>query len=127
MLFTIYPAELGQYRWNLKSANHEKICSGESYHNKADCLAAIQLVNGLNHYPIRDLTPLAPPLGVDISSTWLAAKAGIGPVPVPNGLLSPAAIASKGLLAHAMESVSPRWYPNGLLSEHMKNAFGLVK
>jgi uncharacterized protein len=37
-----------QWRWRLKSANHEIIASGESYHNKADCLHAIGLIQGTN-------------------------------------------------------------------------------
>ena len=35
-----------QWRWRLKAANHEPIASGESYHNKQDCLKAISLVQG---------------------------------------------------------------------------------
>lgn len=38
----------GQWRWRLKSQNHEPITSGESYHNKQDCLHAIGLVRSTN-------------------------------------------------------------------------------
>lgn len=34
----------GQWRWRLRAVNHEIIATGESYHNKQDCLAAIALV-----------------------------------------------------------------------------------
>jgi uncharacterized protein YegP (UPF0339 family) len=35
----------GQWRWNFRAPNHRKIASsGEAYHNKADCEAAIDLI-----------------------------------------------------------------------------------
>lgn len=34
----------GQWRWRLRAANGEAIASGESYHNKQDCLHAIDLI-----------------------------------------------------------------------------------
>jgi uncharacterized protein YegP (UPF0339 family) len=37
-----------QWRWRLKSANHEIIASGESYWNESDCDHAINLVRGTN-------------------------------------------------------------------------------
>lgn len=37
-----------QWRWRLKAGNGETIASGESYHNKVDCVAAIDLVKGTN-------------------------------------------------------------------------------
>jgi uncharacterized protein len=43
----------GQWRWRLKSANHEIIASGESYWNEANCDHAINLVKGTT-----DLTPV---------------------------------------------------------------------
>ena len=53
MYFEIYQEKTGlisgsQWRWRLKAANHEPIASGESYHNKQDCLHAIDLVKGTN-------------------------------------------------------------------------------
>jgi uncharacterized protein YegP (UPF0339 family) len=39
-------ALLGEWRWRLKSANHEIIASGEGYANKSDCLHAVGLVKG---------------------------------------------------------------------------------
>jgi uncharacterized protein YegP (UPF0339 family) len=38
----------GQWRWRLRAANNETIASGESYHNKQDCLHAIDLVKSTN-------------------------------------------------------------------------------
>lgn len=34
----------GQWRWRLRAGNGEPIASGESYHNKQDCLHAIDLI-----------------------------------------------------------------------------------
>ncbi|WP_082607813.1 DUF1508 domain-containing protein [Acidovorax sp. Root219] len=34
----------GEWRWRLKSANHEIIASGEGYKNKADALHCIDLI-----------------------------------------------------------------------------------
>lgn len=55
MYFEIYQekgglisATQGQWRWRLKSGNHQTICSGESYHNKQDCEHAIDLVKSTN-------------------------------------------------------------------------------
>ena len=45
-----------QYRWTLYAANNRKIAnSGEGYHNKTDCVAAINLVasTGRNSTPIK--------------------------------------------------------------------------
>lgn len=47
MYFYVYLDNSFQWRWTLHAANHRKIAtSGESYHNKVDCLNAIQLVRG---------------------------------------------------------------------------------
>lgn len=127
MYFTIYPAEQGQFRWNLKSANHENICSGESYHNKADCLKAIQLVNGMNNYPIRDQVPLASAFASGLLSPWAAAMAGIEPVPASKGTFSSASLASGGLLGFAMDCASPTRKPTGLLSDILGNGFAKPK
>jgi uncharacterized protein len=50
----------GQYRWRLLAGNNRNIAnSGEAYHNKADCLAAINLVKGSASAPVKDLTQAA--------------------------------------------------------------------
>lgn len=50
MYFQIYPSIRGlsrQWAWRLRSANHYIIAtSGESYHNKSDCMHAVNLVKG---------------------------------------------------------------------------------
>lgn len=41
---TVSPT-VGQWRWRLRGSNGEPIANGgESYHNKADCLHAIDLI-----------------------------------------------------------------------------------
>ena len=52
-----------EYRWRLRAANGEPIASsGESYHNKADCIHAINLVRSTdNSTPIIDLGSAAQP------------------------------------------------------------------
>lgn len=41
-----------RWAWRLKARNGEIIAHGESYHNKADMLDAIDLVRGSAHIPI---------------------------------------------------------------------------
>lgn len=54
MQFHAYQDASGQWRWTLFAANNRKIAnSGEAYHNKADCLWAIQLVKGSGPAPIK--------------------------------------------------------------------------
>jgi uncharacterized protein len=49
MTFYIYKDTAGYWRWTLTAANNRKIAdSGESYHNKQDCLWAIGLVMDTN-------------------------------------------------------------------------------
>lgn len=55
MYFEIY-ASGGQYRWRLRSANHEIIASGEAYVSKQHCIHAINLVASSNGAPIHDMT-----------------------------------------------------------------------
>lgn len=44
-----------QWRWRLRAANRKIIAeSGEGYANKADCLAAIQLVKNSGNARIQD-------------------------------------------------------------------------
>ncbi|MDP3660789.1 DUF1508 domain-containing protein [Phenylobacterium sp.] len=45
MYFYVYLDVNRQHRWTLYAANNRKIASsGEGYHNKQDCIAAINLV-----------------------------------------------------------------------------------
>lgn len=47
MYFSVYTDRVFQWRWTLYAANNRKIAdSAEGYHNKSDCLHAIQLVRG---------------------------------------------------------------------------------
>jgi uncharacterized protein YegP (UPF0339 family) len=52
MYYMMYRDTAGQWRWNLRSANHEIIASGESYRHKADCEHAIALVKGSYGAPV---------------------------------------------------------------------------
>ncbi len=56
MYYTIYKDERGQFRWRARGNNHEPMGSGESYHNKADCISTVNRFNGLNNYPVHDET-----------------------------------------------------------------------
>ena len=43
------------WRWSFHAANHETIAvSSESYHNKSDCLNAIQLIKRSGDSPIHE-------------------------------------------------------------------------
>lgn len=54
MYYVLYTDSAGHYRWRLKAANHRIIAdSGESYFNRTDCVAAIQLVKGSGLAPIQ--------------------------------------------------------------------------
>lgn len=53
MTYYIFKDVKGLWRWHLVAANNRIIAdSGESYHNKADCLAAINLVKGSGNAPV---------------------------------------------------------------------------
>lgn len=55
MYFYLYRDVNNQWRWNLHAANGYKIAnSGEGYFNKADCIAAINLVKGSGFAPTRE-------------------------------------------------------------------------
>lgn len=55
LVFHIYQDVGRQWRWYLAAGNNRKIAnSGEAYHNKADCLSAINLVAASNGAPIRE-------------------------------------------------------------------------
>jgi uncharacterized protein YegP (UPF0339 family) len=43
--YVLYKDVNGQYRWFLEAANGRKIANaGEGYHNRNDCIAAVNLV-----------------------------------------------------------------------------------
>jgi uncharacterized protein YegP (UPF0339 family) len=53
MRYVIYKDRIHQWRWTLFAANNQRIAdSGESYHNKNDCLHAINLVKGTSQAPV---------------------------------------------------------------------------
>lgn len=53
MRYLIYKDVQGHWRWTLFAANNRKIAnSGEGYHNKQDCLNAINLVKGTHSTPV---------------------------------------------------------------------------
>lgn len=53
MRYIIYRDVNQQWRWYLEAGNNRKIAnSGEAYHNKADCLSAIDLVKGSSNVPV---------------------------------------------------------------------------
>ena len=55
MIYYVYQDAQRLWRWQLKAANNRIIAdSGESYHNKGDCLAAIELVKNSKAAPVRD-------------------------------------------------------------------------
>ena len=56
MAYYVYKDAQGLWRWFLQAANNRKIAtSGESYHNKSDCLAAINLVKGSSAAPVHEI------------------------------------------------------------------------
>lgn len=58
MHFEIYQTRwLRQWRWRLKAANGRILASGESYHNRMDCRAAIDLICQCN--PATDVLDLS--------------------------------------------------------------------
>ena len=55
MTYWIFKDVSNQWRWHLSAANNRIIAtSGEAYHNKVDCLAAINLVKGSAAAPVRE-------------------------------------------------------------------------
>ncbi|TFV26955.1 DUF1508 domain-containing protein [Bradyrhizobium frederickii] len=56
MYFHLYQDANQQWRWTLHARNMRKIAeSGEGYHRKVDCLAAIELVQSTDpDTPIRE-------------------------------------------------------------------------
>ncbi|MCA1544702.1 MULTISPECIES: YegP family protein [Bradyrhizobium] len=55
MYFQIYRDTRDEWRWTLLAGNMRKIAeSGEGYHNRADCLAVIELVKSTDRdTPVR--------------------------------------------------------------------------
>lgn len=55
MYYQVYRDSANEWRWRLKAANHKQIAdSGEGYHNKSDCLAAIELVKSSSDAPVNE-------------------------------------------------------------------------
>jgi uncharacterized protein YegP (UPF0339 family) len=55
MTYWIFKDASNQWRWHLTADNNRIIAtSGESYHNKADCLTAIGLVKASAAAPVRE-------------------------------------------------------------------------
>ncbi len=53
MYYTIYKDTANQWRWQLVAANYKIIAvSSESYWNKQDCMAAIDLVKASGNAPV---------------------------------------------------------------------------
>jgi uncharacterized protein YegP (UPF0339 family) len=53
MRYTLYRDARNQWRWRLQAGNNRTIAdSGESYFNKSDCLAAINLVKSSASAPV---------------------------------------------------------------------------
>ena len=47
-MFRVYQDQIGEWRWTFYAANGRKIAdSGEGYHNKVDCLRAMNILK--NH------------------------------------------------------------------------------
>lgn len=55
MFYWIYKDSAGQWRWRLYANNNRVVAdSAESYHNKQDCLAGINLVKMSSGAPVRE-------------------------------------------------------------------------
>lgn len=55
MAYHVYKDTANQWRWRLIATNGRIIAnSGEGYVNKADCLAAINLVKGSSTAPVKE-------------------------------------------------------------------------
>ena len=56
MTYYIYRDQSGYWRWRLVAANNRIIAnSGEGYHNKSDCLHAINLVKSSGSAPVYEV------------------------------------------------------------------------
>ena len=55
MIYVTYKDSAGHWRWRLRAANNRIIAdSGESYSNRTDCLAAIELVKRSGGAPVQE-------------------------------------------------------------------------
>lgn len=55
MYYLLYKDAQGHWRWSLFAANRRNIAnSGEWYHNRADCLHAINLVKSTSNAPVHE-------------------------------------------------------------------------
>ncbi len=55
MFYWLYKDANGYWRWTLYAGNNRKIAnSGEGYHNRSDCLSAIELVKRSSSAPVRE-------------------------------------------------------------------------
>lgn len=53
--YNVYKDASGQWRWQLVAANNRIVAdSGEGYHNKQDCLSAIELVRNSKDAPLKE-------------------------------------------------------------------------
>ena len=52
MYFMIFQGHDGLWYWRLRAANHEIIAHGEGYHNRGDCLHAVELVKSSKDAPV---------------------------------------------------------------------------
>lgn len=56
MVYYMYKDTNNHWRWRLRAGNNRIIAnSGEGYFNKADCLAAINLVKGSSSAPVYEI------------------------------------------------------------------------
>lgn len=64
--YSVYKDAKQEWRWRLQAANNRIIAdSGESYHNKQDCLAGIELVKNSKDAPVSETTTASPPASTD--------------------------------------------------------------
>ncbi|WP_234043579.1 YegP family protein [Luteolibacter yonseiensis] len=56
MYYTVWKSTAnGNWYWNLKAANHEKIATSEGYVTKQGALHSIELVKGSNNAPVIEI------------------------------------------------------------------------
>ncbi len=55
MTYSVYKDAAGQWRWRLMAGNNRNVAnSGEGYHNRQDCLAAIELIKNSKDTPVSE-------------------------------------------------------------------------
>jgi uncharacterized protein YegP (UPF0339 family) len=53
--FHVYKDNAGEWRWHLKAANGRIVAdSGEGYHDRGDCIHAIEIVRSLYKAPVKE-------------------------------------------------------------------------